>query len=137
MDAKGPRMKIIKLSEKSKEDDKSSSYFRKADYPEIEWIGWSIGNVSELDDIQLGDIIAVITADNRYRYYEPFNDYVFDYYYLADLHSCSVIYEANSLEELVIGAKLKIEDFINAKQIFVLKSTKVRARKNNGPHLVN
>lgn len=132
-------MKIINLPEKSKRSDKPNSFFRRDDYPEIESIGWSVGNVAELDDIQLGDIITVITADNRYRYYEPFkrNDYVFDYYYLANLHSCSVIYEANSLEELVIGAKLKIEDFINAKQIFVLKSTKVRARKNNGPHLVD
>ena len=65
-------MKIIKLPEKSKRSDKPSSFFRRDDYPEIESIGWSVGNVSELDDIELGDIIAVITADNRYRYYQPF-----------------------------------------------------------------
>ncbi|QHJ81250.1 MAG: hypothetical protein [Caudoviricetes sp.] len=132
-------MKIIKLPEKSKRSDKTNSFFRRDDYPEIVSIGWSVGNVAELDDIQLGDIIAVITADDRYRYYEPFkrNDYVFDYYYLANLNNSSVIYEANTLEELIAEVKLKIEDFINAKQIFVLKGTNVRARQNSGPHLVN
>lgn len=133
------KMKIIKLSEKSKEDDKSSSYFRKADYPEIESIGWSVSNISELDDIQLGDIIAVITPDNKYHYYQPFkrSDYIFAYYYLANLLNSSVIYQANSLEELVRWAKTNVDTFINAKQIFVLKGTKVSVRKNNGPHLVD
>lgn len=133
------KMKIIKLFEKSKRSDKPNSFFRRNDYPEIESIGWSVSNISELDDIKLGDIIAVITADNRYRYYQPFkrNDYVFDYYYLANLHNCSVIYQANSLKELVSWAKTNVDTFINAKQIFVLKGTKVSTRKNNGPHLAD
>lgn len=132
-------MKIIKLPEKSKRSDKPNSFFRRDDYPEIESIGWSVGSISELDDIELGDIIAVITPDNKYHYYQPFkrSDYIFAYYYLANLLNTSVIYQANSLEELVRWAKTNVDTFINAKQIFVLKGTKVRARKNNGPHLVN
>ncbi|MCT6890949.1 MAG: hypothetical protein M3Z87_15060 [Lactobacillus sp.] len=125
-------MKIIKLSKKS------SANFREIDFP-VESINFPINQVCKLDDIELDDYIITIAPDNEYNLYQPLirGDYIFSYYCLVETLRARVIYEGNSLKEIVNWAKDNVDNFRNAKQIFVLRPEKLNtAKKNNGPYLV-
>lgn len=125
-------MKIIKLSKKS------SANFREIDFP-VESINFPINQVRKLDDIELDDYIITIAPDNEYNLYQPLirGDYIFSYYCLVETLRARVIYEGNSLKEIVNWAKDNVDNFRNAKQIFVLRPEKLNtAKKNNGPYLV-
>lgn len=125
-------MKIIKLSKKS------SANFREIDFP-VESINFPINQVCKLDDIELDDYIITIAADDEYNLYQPLirGDYIFSYYCLVETLRARVIYEGKSLKEIVNWAKVNVDNFKNAKQIFVLRPEKVNtAKKNDGPYLV-
>lgn len=129
---KGCTMNIIKLSKKI------STNFRETDFP-VESINFPINQVCKLDDIELDDYIITIAPDEEYNLYRPLirGDYVFPYYCLVETLRARVIYEGNSLKEIVNWAKINIDNFRNAKQIFVLRPEKSnKTKKDNGPHIV-
>ena len=136
-------MKIIKLDSKRPENYQNGKTNSKK-------LSYYVDSYQKIQDAQMNDIVVTVSQDEQSKYFmiahakNPIFTYV---YFLIDMQHCLILGNNIKIEKLINWAKKHVDEFKNAKQIYVMRLEREndvgslnRALKNikksNKPHLV-
>lgn len=138
-------MKIIKLDSRRHENyQKATTNSKKLSY--------FVDSFHKLEDAKMNDIVVTVSSDQQRKCFmiahakNPIFTYV---YFLIDMQHCLILGNNIKIEKLINWAKKNVDEFKNAKQIYVMrlerendvgllnsKQAPKNIKKSNKPHLV-
>lgn len=138
-------MKIIKLDSKRPENyqnDKTNS----------KKLSYYVDSFHKLEDAKMNDIVVTVSSDQQRKCFmiAHAKNSIFTYvYFLIDMQQCLILGNNIKIEKLINWAKKHVDEFKNAKQIYVMrlerkndvgslnrKPVPKNIKKSNKPHLI-
>lgn len=136
-------MKIIKLDSRRPNNDRKAKTNSKE-------LSYFVDSFHKIEDAKMNDIVVTISQAEQSKCFmiAHANNPIFTYvYFLIDMQQCLILGNNIKIEKLINWAKQNVDEFKNAKQIYVMRLEREndvgslnRALKNikksNKPHLV-
>lgn len=138
-------MKIIKLDSKRPENYQNGKTNSKK-------LSYFVDSYHKIQDAQINDIVVTVSQDEQNKCFmiahakNPIFTYV---YFLIDMQQCLILGNNIKIEKLINWAKKHVDEFKNAKQIYVMrlerkndvgslnrKQAPKNIKKSNKPHLI-
>lgn len=138
-------MKIIKLDSRRPNNDRKNTTNSKK-------LSYFVNSFHKLEDAKMNDLVVTISQDEQSKCFmiahakNPIFSYV---YFLIDMQHCLILGNNIKIEKLINWAKKHVDEFKNAKQIYVMrlerendvgslnrKHTPKNIKKSNQPHIV-
>ena len=138
-------MKIIKLDSKRPENYQNGTINSKT-------LSYYINSFHKIDDAKMSDIVVTVSQTEQRKCFmiAHAKDPIFTYvYFLIDMQQCLILGNNIKIEKLINWAKKHVDEFKNAKQIYVMrlerkndvgslnrKQAPKNIKKSNKPHLI-
>ena len=138
-------MKIIKLDSKRPENYQNGKTNSKK-------LSYFVDSYQKIQDAQMNDIVVTVSQDEQSKCFmiahakNPIFTYV---YFLIDMQHCLILGNNIKIEKLINWAKKNVDEFKNAKQIYVMRLEREndvgslnreqapnKIKKSNKPHLI-
>ena len=138
-------MKIIKIDSRRAENYQNGTTNSKK-------LSYFINSFHKIKDAEMADIVVTVSSDQQRKCFmiahakNPIFTYV---YFLIDMQQCLILGNNIKIEKLINWAKKHVDEFKNAKQIYVMrlerkndvgslnrKHTPKNIKKSNQPHIV-
>lgn len=138
-------MKIIKL------DSRRPENYQKAT-TNSQTLSYYVDSFHKIQDAQMNDFVVTISQDQQSKFFmiahaeNPLFTYV---YFLIDMQQCLILGNNIKIEKLINWAKKHVDQFKNAKQIYVMRLERKndvgslnreqapkKIKKSNKPHLI-
>ena len=138
-------MKIIKLDSRRPNNDRKAT----TDSKELSYF---VDSFHKIQDAKMNDIVVTVSSDQQRKCFmiahakNPIFTYV---YFLIDMQQCLILGNNIKIEKLISWAKKHVDEFKNAKQIYVMrlerkndvgslnrKPAPKNIKKSNKPHLI-